>query len=261
MSSLSLKQAEALPHPAVWRASRLSAAQGACLPTGYPSLATELPGQGWPRGSLIELLVPRAGIGELRVLLPALAALPSQRRIILVQPPYPPNVACCSSWQLEPSRLLWVRPPHAVDALWAADQVLKNGSSAALLCWLPQVRADALRRLHGAAQATDTLFVVIRPLQAAAQSSPAPLRLALYPAEGGVLVRFIKRRGPPRDLPLYLALHAAPQRVPAAVSSPATPITMSMPANSALSHAALDRRSSASSEPGRSLPVLAEAVR
>jgi protein ImuA len=41
--------------------------------TGYASLSAELPSGGWPLGALIELLPAHSGIGELRLLQPALA--------------------------------------------------------------------------------------------------------------------------------------------------------------------------------------------
>lgn len=204
---------DALPHPAVWRASGLSPAAGLCLAPGHAGLAAELPGGGWPCGSLVEFLLPRAGVGEIRLLLPALAAVPAGHPVVLVQPPYLPNTVSWAAWGLDPAQLLWLRPQTEADALWAANQVLKSGGSHALLCWLPRVRTEALRRLHSAAQASNTLFVAMRPLDAAQQASPAPLRLAVQPADGGVLLRFVKRRGPPRDLPLYVALHA-PTSIP-----------------------------------------------
>src|SRR3546814_8292766 len=49
-----------------------------------------LPGQGWPLGSLIELLPSQPGIGEIRLLQPALASLGSERSVALVRPPYEP---------------------------------------------------------------------------------------------------------------------------------------------------------------------------
>jgi len=52
-----------------------------------------------------------------------------------------------------------------------------------------------LRRLHLAAQHGDTLFFLFRPLAAAQDASPAPLRLSLRPAAGGIEVGFVKRRG------------------------------------------------------------------
>ena len=62
-------------HPAVWRASQLGAGAQATSPSGFAALDADLPGGGWPHGVLTELLLPQPGIGELRLLAPALAAL------------------------------------------------------------------------------------------------------------------------------------------------------------------------------------------
>src|SRR3982074_519964 len=62
-----------LEHPAIWRGR--SAAHQRGLPTGFAALDAYLPGYGWPRTGLIEILVSRFGSGELYLLLPALAAL------------------------------------------------------------------------------------------------------------------------------------------------------------------------------------------
>jgi protein ImuA len=72
--------------------------------------------------------------------------------------------------------------------------------------------ADNLRRLHLAAQAGETLFFMMRPLAASTDSSPAPLRLSLTPARGGVNIGFVKRQGPVRDEPLFLPMHVGPVR-------------------------------------------------
>lgn len=228
-----------LPHPDLWRASQISHENRACLATGHAALSAELPGQGWPCGALIELLAPRPGIGEMHLLQPALARLSGQRSVVLLQPPHMPNIASWKAWGLNPRQLLWLRPKTAIDAMWAADQVLKAGSCAALLCWFPQIHADALRRLHGAAQSGDTLFVAMRPAEAARQSSPATLRLALQPAPGRMLLRFIKRRGPPRDAPLYVRLHDSSQ-----------------PAFAPVPHAPVDRPTPTPAEPERFAPAL-----
>ncbi|MBU4611604.1 translesion DNA synthesis-associated protein ImuA [Achromobacter sp. GG226] len=225
-----------LPHPALWRASQWGSPASACVDTGHAALSAELPGRGWPRGQLIELLVPRDGVGEVRLLQPALARVAGRRPVALVQPPHPPQAASWAGWQLDPARLLWVQPATSADALWAASQILKNGSCAALLCWLPQVRDADLRRLHVAAQASDVLFIGIRPVAAARQASPAPLRITVWPAQGGVLLRFVKRRGPVRDLPLHVAWpHAA----------------SGLSSSSSSAHVPLDRHLPAAAEPGR----------
>jgi protein ImuA len=47
---------------------------------------------------------------------------------------------------------------------------------------------------------------MMRPLASAQDASPAPLRLSLRPAAGGLEIGFVKRRGPQRDAPLFLPL-------------------------------------------------------
>ena len=225
-------------HPALWRATQLARGAARSLPTGHAALSAELPDGGWPLGSLIELLAPQPGIGEIRLLRPALAQLETRRAIALVQPPHAPHIASWMSWRLDPRQLLWVAPDKPLDALWAAEQILKNGSCGALLCWLPHVRPEALRRLHLAAQASDLLFVALRPASAAQHATPAPLRLALAPAPGGLSVHILKRRGPVCEAPLYVGLEPG-------VAAPTRP------------HAPLDRRLPALPAAGRPAPALA----
>ena len=193
-------------HPALWRGSQWPAGRQSTLPAGHAALSAELPGGGWPLGSLTELLPERPGIGEIRLLRPALARLPAHRAVVVIQPPFIPQQSCWQHWQLPSRQLLWLRPPTATDALWAAEQVLKNGHCGALLFWQHPIRVQALRRLHLAAQAGDMLFVLMRPPSVASQASPAPLRVALAPAVGGLQATVLKRRGPPCEKTLYLPL-------------------------------------------------------
>jgi protein ImuA len=192
-------------HPSLWRASQLAHATTRCIDTGHPVLSAQLPGGGWPTGTLVDLLLQQAGIGELRLLRPALQQV-AKRRIVLLQPPHPPQALALAALGLAPSHLLWLRSSRSADALWAAEQVLRSGSCGALLMWQQHARGETLRRLHLAAQAGETLFFLMRPLAAAHDASPAPLRLSLRPAAGGIDIGFVKRRGPQRDAPLFLPL-------------------------------------------------------
>jgi protein ImuA len=228
-------------HPALWRGTQLARGSRATVGTGHPVLAPELPGGGWPTGVLTELLLARPGIGEIRLLRPALTALQGHGPIALVQPPYTPHIAAWTSLGLDPGQLLWIAPERPLDALWSAEQILKNGSCAALLCWLPQARPDSLRRLHLAAQGSETLFFALRPAQAALNASPAPLRLALEAVSGGLAVRVVKRRGPACAHTFLIALEPALQ--PRTVPTHA--------------HTSLDRRLPASAGAGRTAPALA----
>ncbi len=228
-------------HPALWLASQLARANQHCVDTGYPVLSAELPGGGWPTGCLIDLLVQQPGIGELRLLYPALARA---ERIVLLQPPHKPQILGFTHWGLAPERLVWLRSKHGADALWAAEQVLRSGCCSVLLFWAQHARPESLRRLHLAAQQGETLFCMLRPLASAQDASPAVLRLALRPALGGIDLQFIKRRGPQRDGHLFLPLQPAPNF---SSTSIATPMEQ---------HAPLDRRQPVPVAAGRILPEL-----
>ncbi|MCY0916220.1 translesion DNA synthesis-associated protein ImuA [Massilia antarctica] len=192
-------------HPALWRASQLARSAARCVDTGHPALSNQLPGGGWPMGVLIDLLVQQAGIGEVRLLAPALVQV-AKRRVVLLQPPHAPQTLALAGLGLAASEVLWVKSKSGPDALWAAEQILRSASCAALLFWSSHVRPESLRRLNLAAQAGETLFFMMRPIAAAQDASPAPLRLSLRPARGGIDVGFVKRRGPQRDDCLFIPL-------------------------------------------------------
>lgn len=202
-------------HPSLWRASQLARSAGRCIDTGHAALSNQLSGGGWPTGTLIDLLVQQPGIGEIRLLAPALRKV-AYKSIVFLQPPHAPQAIALAGMGLAPSQLIWLRSESSADALWAADQVLRSGSCGALLFWAKHIRPESLRRLHLASQAGETLFYALRPLAAAQDASPAPLRLSLRPAPGGIDIGFLKRRGPQREEPLFLPLggygNAATQR-------------------------------------------------
>lgn len=196
-------------HPSLWRASQLARNHSRCVSTGHPSLDNQLPGAGWPTGSMTDLHVQQPGIGELRLLAPALVTV-AKRQIAFLQPPHPPQVLALAAMGLQPESALWLRASKTADCLWAAEQVLRSGSCGALLFWQNQIRPESQRRLTLAAQEGETLFFIMRPLAAAQDPSPAALRLALRPRAGGLEVGFVKRRGPQRDEPLFLPMMVGP---------------------------------------------------
>ena len=193
-------------HPALWRGSQLGTRAGPTVSSGFAALDAELPGNGWPTGALIELLLPHAGIGEVRLLRAALHAQPSPQPVVLLQPPYQPNIACWSDWRFGPQRLLHLTPQRARDAYWAAEQILKNGSCTALLFWAHPIQTSILKRLHLAAQSSQTLFLMFRPQSVQNDASPAVLRVLLFAEPTGALtLSILKRRGPACGHPITLA--------------------------------------------------------
>ena len=80
-----------LRNPAIWRGDQYAKVAIESIPTGFAELDAQLPGGGWPRAALTELLANQCGIGELRLLLPALARLSQDDKwLVLVAPPHRP---------------------------------------------------------------------------------------------------------------------------------------------------------------------------
>jgi cell division inhibitor SulA/protein ImuA len=202
-------------HPArLWRAREQGGAAASIppgLPTGYDALDACLPGQGWPRQGLIEILSDHRGIGELKLLMPVLARLCAphvgtarkQVRpvassgqggwIAWVSPPCQPYAPALAAWGIDVSRILVVHGAGATE--WAMDQALRSAACSAVLGWANPRAPHALRRLQLAAEHSGSLAVLFRPLQAGLLPSPAVLRLALLGNRGGLQVRIVKSRG------------------------------------------------------------------
>ncbi|HKY01407.1 MAG TPA: translesion DNA synthesis-associated protein ImuA [Burkholderiales bacterium] len=189
------------------RASELAKARTPGISTGFASLDAELPGGGWPSGVLTEILPAHEGIGELRLLSPALATL-SQRGLKLawIAPPYLPYAPALVAAGIDLSTLMLVKTSAPTDSLWAAEQCLKSAACAALLFW-PHHKTTYtdLRRLQLAAAETSTFIFLFRPPQTAQSSSPAALRLKLAAASGGLSIHILKRRGLQLSHPLFLS--------------------------------------------------------
>lgn len=185
-----------LQRPDLWRGGSHPAVAAPGLPTGHAGLDARLPGGGWPEGALIELLVERAGSGELGLLLPALVRLSrAGRRLAWVDPPHLPYAPALAASGLDLSRLLLVRPSVPGDGLWALEQVLRCGACGAVLGWGAARMDDrALRRLQLAAEAGGGAAFLFRPAAAADHASPAPFRLRID-AGGGL--HLLKCRGAP----------------------------------------------------------------
>ena len=174
---------ELMQRAKIWRAGEILSATG--FSTGFETLDETLPGGGWPRAGLTEILSAIPGIGALRLVLPALAQLShSGHWIIWVAPPHIPYSPALSEYDLDLAQVLIVDLPDEAGAakeqtLWAYEQALRFPDCGAALLWLDDVAPLRLRRLQLAAETGRTWGIVFRPEQFGAQASPAPLRLEL----------------------------------------------------------------------------------
>ncbi len=203
--SAALSLSDILVRPDVWR-GRLAGAEVPALSSGFPVLDEELPGGGWPRGALSELLTDETGIGECALLLPVLNAMREEGRwSVLVAPPHGLHAPAWGAGGADCARLVVVAPASRRDLLWATEQALASGATGAVVCWAKGVDPDQVRRLQVAVAGGSTLAFLFRPLRARPEASAAPLRLALSSGRGGRLgVSVLKRRGPPCGRMLYL---------------------------------------------------------
>ena len=220
--------ASAVLHAQVWRADEVAASASACaaVPTGYTNLDAELPGAGWPCGQLIELLVDRAGTGELSLLAPALVQASRERRACVWVLPRSASGPATATQEVLPygpalqgagvnlAQHIFVKPGTTREAFWAIEQSLRSAQLGALICWLPTSNSvdsefRALRRLHLLASHSRTLLFALRGSHCLAAPSPAALRLQLEPRDAQLQVHILKRRGRPLLEPVSVQVHPA----------------------------------------------------
>lgn len=199
-----------LRHPGIWRGDQCAPSGEDALPTGFAELDELLPGGGWPRGALTEILCAREGIGELRLLLPALSRASAQSGwLAWVAPPHVPYAPALAVAGVDLKHLLVAQPRTVADAWWTAEQALRSGACSAVLAWLRAPDERRMRRLQLAAETGRTWGVLFRPATAAQERSPAALRLRLEATAGGLAVHIIKRRGGQVSKPVVVNLHPA----------------------------------------------------
>nr|HET7860240.1 translesion DNA synthesis-associated protein ImuA [Caldimonas sp.] len=207
LDAVVVRQTPETLHPDLWLGHQLGRTGAQTVATGFARLDAELPDGGWPRGALSELLLAHPGVGEMRLLAPALVAAQRDGRLVMLfDPPAALAAAALAALGFAVDELLVVETRS--DSVWALEQALKSGHVGAIVAWLPQrLRAERLRRLQLAAHRHDGVAFVLREAAAAARPTAAPLRVALH-AGGGDRVRLqiVKRRGPPLASPLELAL-------------------------------------------------------
>lgn len=131
--SRNLALADFLVRADIWRGDACPDIEGQSVTTGHPLLDAELPGGGWPRGTLTELLVERNASVELTLLLPALRqAVYPDGRLALIAPPYPAYAPAWLAAGMDLRQLLIVSA-ESRDAAWGCEQILASGALAAVL--------------------------------------------------------------------------------------------------------------------------------
>lgn len=183
--------------------------------TGFPALDQMIPGGGWPRGSVIELVCdgPEAESMALGVLMPALVSISleeKERWIACIAPPRFPDSRFLAEQGLNLSRLLLVDAHPTLTPAEFVETSLSAKTCSILMTWVDTVEAKQLVRLQTAARKTDTIVFLLRPAAALSAYSTAALRLAVAVRQGRLQVRVLHFR----DHLNSLLLLGADQRIP-----------------------------------------------
>lgn len=182
-------------NPAIWRMGDYQHYATPGLATGYPQLDRILPERGWPKNALVEIITPRWGIGELKLLLPLMRSVTEQKRYLLwVAPPYIPYAPALAEAGVDIDYVIVIKPEISCkDALWSMEKALQSQACGLVLAWLNWLPNGMVRRLQLAAESGNSLGVLFRQFNH--KHSPAALRLQLNSSPGGVNLQVLKARG------------------------------------------------------------------
>ncbi|WP_395347283.1 translesion DNA synthesis-associated protein ImuA [Variovorax sp. UC122_21] len=198
-----------LPHAvesALWRGDALGSPVTRVLSSGFKALDAQLPGGGWPCGSLTEVLQVQPTVLEWRLLAPAMRSLVAQgKQIVVVGPPKALHIPGLVHLGLDERHLVWIHADKPVERLWAIEQLLKANAAGMVLGWVPQAPQEKIRRPQVCAQSCDAPVILFRPAAAEHEASAAPLRLqARFGIDWELRLHLIKRKGPSHDTELSL---------------------------------------------------------
>ncbi len=186
---------------AIWRCTEFGSVVSEVVPTGWNGLDQELPGGGWPCGSLAEVLCPQPSVLEWRLVGPAIRrVVAADGQVVVIGPPKHRHLPGLAHEGMDQRHLVWIQADAPAERLWATEQLIKSNAAGAVIAWLPQARQEQIRRLQISAQACKGLVFLFRPEAARHEASAAPLRLhASYGLDWELHVHVFKRRGPVHD--------------------------------------------------------------
>ncbi len=185
----------------LWKASNIDNEYRQTVSSGFEILDKELPGLGWPQSGVTEVLYDRAGIGELKLMMPAISRLSrSQNRwIALVDPPHIPYAPALEHEGADLTRLLIITQKTLKDYLWALEKSISSKSCRAVIAWPNQIKDTQVRRLQIASREGNCWTILLRSERLASKTSPAELRVRLRSCPSAestnLKVKILKRHG------------------------------------------------------------------
>lgn len=186
----------------IWNFAQASARPYSVLNTGFTELSKAIALGGWPLKTTTEIGLEHNGIGELRLLLPALRnatstlGSTSKPYVIWLAPPYLPYSRALIKEGINLSNLIVINTDNVADTLWAAEQILLANRCGALFTWTGRYNLNhkESRRLQLAAAKSNTWHVQFRHSSCLQQPSAARLRLQLTSNSRGRLLITLEKQ-------------------------------------------------------------------
>ncbi len=169
----------------IWQASQRRS-QYHSIASSYSPLDKLLHIGGWPLNRLTEILLERPHIGEMQLVLPAIAkAMQKGGWLFLVEPPFNPYAPAWLKANIDIQKMIIIQSCQEKDWLWAAEQVIGHQGICCTLFWPPKdnLSNKVLKRLQLAAEQGSKLNFIFRSMSVVGQTSPASLRLVVKKTE------------------------------------------------------------------------------
>ena len=146
----------------LWRACDLDKVNSNS--TGDKKLDNILPGGGWPKKGLVEVINQYHGIGELQLLIPLMLSVIKQGKWILwVCPPHIVYAPALQQAGIDTDQILVVnKAVPCKDALWSIERALRSNNCGLVLTWQTWLSVKVLRRLQLAAETGSTLGFIFK---------------------------------------------------------------------------------------------------
>ena len=166
-------------NPKLWRGCELAGQGRDGYSTGFPELDDILPGRGWPRSGLVEVVTRHWGMGELQLLMPLMRSMIAQGKWILwVAPPYQLYAPALVQAGIDTRQVLIVKADTSCrDALWSMEKALQTQNCGLVLAWQNWLPGRVLRRLQLAGETGETLGVLFKHNDS--KYSPSPMRMQI----------------------------------------------------------------------------------
>lgn len=179
----------------IWQGDQVDTLFSDLNSTGYDELDAVLEG-GFPSHGVLDIHSP-VGIGELRLLLPALRARQHRetRMLVLIAPPVMINGEMLAEYGFNLEHVLILTPQSSQEALWSAEECLKSSCCNAVLLWQKNIEIHQVKRLNLAAEQGAALHIMMRPQGPSELSLPVSLGMSLTPHSQGIQVNVTKRKG------------------------------------------------------------------